>query len=440
MRLKYRILHIFLVLFLGLLAITSLILLEVFERETPIASIPVPESAEWVIRLDLAQLAKDEAYTVLFEAKDDQLVTMLRSIAAERVDQLGENGSLSLDFRHSVAVFGSHEDSNSFIGVIIQVLNPKQFKKHIGNYITENQTVAISGNSALILTQQNKKPLSKAARQKLAESYLTKSHKRLDSITKNASFLTIELPQKGKHKTSAKELITVHHEAHSIELRGTFQPEEKLHFSNYGLKSTGLYIHSSIIPAGISDSINKLLPLGSFRFPELHSITLDYSGIGVEQTTGGILALPQMNLIVEANEPLSIDSIFAALPAEMVGKNNSIQLGSVTYQVKQLDKKTVFIGLNTNSIEYKKQTTVFCMKGSLKPLLEIKGSPLILAFLDVIPAVGAARNFVNKTDEIDFTVNQSGKICTVKGTILFKKDAYALHETIKLFVGMNLLE
>jgi len=439
MRLKFRILHIFLVLLLGLIAITSLVLLEVFERETPMALIPVPKNAEWVIRVDLVQLAKDEAYTVLFEAKDEQLITMLRSMTEERVDKLDKNGSLSLDLRHSVLVFGTHEDTNSFVGIIVQVLDPAQFQQHIGNYLTTNQTVAFAGTSALILTQQNKKILPKTIRQELAVTYLKRSYKRLDSISKNDSFLTIELPGTGKYSAQKNMLLSVHHEAQSLELRGTFEPENTLHYCNYGLKSTGLYIHSSIIPAGISDSINRLLPLGSFRFPEIRSIMLDYQGIGVEQSTIGIMAVPQMNLIVEASMPFSIDSIFAALPPEMVGANSTILFGSATYQVKQLDKNTVFIGLDISKIERKRQATIVCIKGSLKPLLEIKGSPFILAFLDVIPAVGAGRNFVNKTEKIDLTVRQTGKNCIVEGSILFKKETYALHETIKLFVGMNLL-
>lgn len=438
MQMKSRVLHFFLILLLGFFGIIGLLLLEVFTYEAPVADLLVPKQADWIMRVDPEQLVKDETYSLLFQAKDDQLIAQLRKIAEERVEKTTKNGSLTIDFRQQVVLFGSHKDTNAFTGIVLQVIDPAVFRANISRYLDPGQTFAIRGTTALILTQQNETPLPKKARQLLAESYLNNSVRQPEHATVKQPFLTVEVPLWGKEHGSL--YMAVHHELHALELNGSFQSDTDFPTANYTLKSSGLFISTSIIPAGFSDSINHLLPLGNFHFPELQAITLDYNGLTVEQTSQGVLALPHMNLILETVRPLSIDSIFAAVPKDMIGRNQTIVMASVTYQVKQLDQNTIFIGLDTNTIQHQKQTALSTVKGSLGSLAKISGSQFMMAILDVIPTVRASKDFVKRTQSIDFSIRPDGKQYRVKGRILFSNNAYALHETVKLLLGINFLQ
>lgn len=435
---KSRVLHFFLILVLGFFGVISLVLLDVFEYDAPAAVVRVPREADWILHVDLEQLAKDEAYALLFEAKDDQLIAQLRKMAEERVEKTSHNGSLTIDFRQQVIVFGAHKDTNVFTGILLQVMHPDTFKANIQKYLEPQQTFAIRGNTALILTQRNETVLQQQARQLFARSYLENSQPAQVHTAKEQPFLTFDIPLRGKEQGNL--YMAVHHELHALELNGSFASNTVLPTADYTLKSNGLFISTSIIPAGFSDSLNHLLPIGSFRFPELKALTLDYQGLTVEQTTQGVLALPHMNLILESVTPVSIDSLFAAIPADMIGKNHTIVMASVIYQVKQLNERTLFIGLDPTTIQQQKQASLCTVKGSLGSLAKISGSTFMMAILDVIPAIRASKDFVGRTRSIDLSILPSGKQYTVKGRIQFTENAYALHETVKLLLGVNLLQ
>jgi hypothetical protein len=164
---------------------------------------------------------------------------------------------------------------------------------------------------------------------------------------------------------------------------------------------------------------------------------LDYQGVLVEQAQGGMMVLPKMNLILEAETAISLTELFAAIPEDLKVGDHTIQLGNLKYEVVQLDAKTLFIGIDPNSIIRQKQTDLVSVKGSFKPLLVIEGSRLVTTFMDVIPAVGAGKRFTKAAKDVRISATQKGSTISLKGTINFNSDAYALHELFKLLLAFD---
>ncbi|MBI3239818.1 MAG: hypothetical protein HYZ43_13410 [Flavobacteriia bacterium] len=434
MQLKFRILHFFLVLLFGVFGIVGLLLFEVFGTETIPESIEVPKAADWVIRLDVSQLAKDEVYTLLFETKDDSFFKQLKTITEERVDKRREFGVLTVDFRQPVLAFAASENNTNYFGFLVKVTDEQIFQKNIGKYLSKSQSYAVKNNTALILSRQTSTTESNRELKALAEKFLNNSRTESTKTKDNKAFLTIDSPTKaGKNPMH----LEVQHEPHRISFSGQFTSKKNLKPANYSLKSSNLLISSSIIPEGISDSLNRLLPIGDFRFPELRSFTLDYQGVLVEQAQGGMMVLPKMNLILEAETAISLTELFAAIPEDLKVGGHTIQLGNLKYEVVQLDANTLFIGIDPNSIIRQKQTNLVSVKGSFKPLLVIEGSRLVTTFMDVIPAVGAGKRFTKAAKDIRITATQKGSIISIKGTVDFQNDAYALHELFKLLLAFD---
>ncbi len=434
MQLKFRILHFFLVLLFGVFGIVGLLLFEVFGTETVPESIEVPKAANWVIRLDVSQLAKDEVYTLLFETKDDSFFKQLKTITEERVDKRREFGVLTVDFRQPVLAFAASENNTNYFGFLVKVTDEQIFQKNIGKYLTTNQSYAVKNNTALILSRQTSSAESNRELKALAEKFLKNSRTESTKTKDNKAFLTIDSPTKSGKKPMHLE---VQHEPHRISFSGNFTSKKNIKPANYSLKSSNLLISSSIIPEGISDSLNRLLPIGDFHFPELRSFTLDYQGVLVEQAQGGMMVLPKMNLILEAETAISLTELFAAIPEDLKVGDHTIQLGNLKYEVVQLDAKTLFIGIDPNSIIRQKQTDLVSVKGSFKPLLVIEGSRLVTTFMDVIPAVGAGKRFTKAAKDIRISATQKGSTISLKGTINFNNDAYALHELFKLLLAFD---
>lgn len=434
MQLKFRILHFFLVLLFGVFGIVGLLLFEVFGTETVPESIEVPKAAEWVIRLDVSQLAKDEVYTLLFETKDDSFFKQLKTITEERVDKRREFGVLTVDFRQPVLAFAAKEKNTNYFGFLVKITDEQIFQKNIAKYLTKSQSYAVKNNTALILSRQNGSAESNRELKAVAEKFLNNSRTESTKTKDNKAFLTIDSPAKSGKKPMHLE---VQHEPHRISFSGNFTSKKNIKPANYSLKSSNLLISSSIIPEGISDSLNRLLPIGDFRFPELRSFTLDYQGVLVEQAQGGMMVLPKMNLILEAETAISLTELFAAIPEDLKVGDHTIQLGNLKYEVVQLDAKTLFIGIDPNSIIRQKQTDLVSVKGSFKPLLVIEGSRLVTTFMDVIPAVGAGKRFTKAAKDVRISATQKGSTISLKGTINFNSDAYALHELFKLLLAFD---
>lgn len=439
MQLKSRFIHFFLILLMGFLGFIGLLLLEFFQYEAPSTDTYIPAKAEWAVRIDLEQLAKNEAYTLLFEAKDEQLIKTLRRITGERVRQRKKKGPLTIDFHADVIVFGLHLNTTRHTGIQFRVHDPETFKKNIPHYLAKGQHAQIAGHTAIILALPGSEGSDDPDETAAALLRDMRKWELPYASGKKPSFLTIETTAfRGKQGTMTLDLFE---DGRELTLQGKFHPETPLQPANYSLRSSGLYLSTAVIPNGLSDSLNRLLPVGDFRLPELRALTIDYLGLAIAQTSVGIRPLPKMNVILESTGNFPIDSLLRTIPQELKGPHNSIRAASLTYYVKQLDKKTLFIGLDTNAIQFKKAELLCDLHGSPGTLNRIDANPTLIAFMDLVPQVRFGKLFIGSTESIALTVSPpKGRTCVVSGKLLFKEGAYPIHETVKLLLGLGLAD
>jgi|GEM_PF-2153931 len=443
MQIKSRFVRFLTIIFLAVCGVLSLVVLEIFGTTSKPVQVPVPANARWMVRIDAASILKEEFYALFFDAKDEQLLRAMREMIEERVQKESENPPLYINFRSDMVFYGIADRSVNYIGVLLQLENAELFQRNIPVYLEEGQTVAVRGNTALLMMHTGPEKIPAGQQQLFTENCLNNG--KLSAIAPKSPELNewINLEAKAFGE-SGKDLKTgLFFGKDALRVTGSFTADA-IRTPAYSLKAKGLFLSTSIIPTGLADSINKLLPLGSYRFPELRAITLDYNGIIVENTDQGIKALPKMNAIFEGKVPISVANIRASIPGEYLGPKNTIVFSSLTYQMKQLDERTVFIGLDSNSIQSEKQVSLFRLEGPMQPLADIEGHKMIISLMEiVVPQLKPARAFIKKTKNVSLTVRSTqpnGTSYSISGVLQFREDAFALNEVTRLLIGMKLLQ
>lgn len=443
MQIKSRLFRFLTAILLAACGIVSLLVLEIFGTTSGITEFPVPEKAEWMVHVDASSILKEELYAVFFEAKDEQLLRSIRELLVERAENKSEHPPLYINFRSDMVFYGVSDGQADYLGVLLQLEKAEVFQRNIPVYLKKGQTVAVKGNTALLLIRRGKTTVTTERQQAFTNTCLNGGTKHSVDRKNDASNEWINI-QDRSFGDGAKDLnMGVLFEKHALRLKGTFTfsgNEQKT--PAYSLKSSGLFLSTSIVPAGLADTINKLLPLGSYHFPQLQAVTLDYNGAFIENTDQGLKALPKLNAIFEGKVPVSVTGIRASVPEMYLGPHNTIIFSSMTYYMKQLDEHTVFIGLDTHTILRQPQSSLLRISGSLKPLVDIKGSRMIVSLMEIIvPQIRSARTFIAKTERIDLVVTHSnGRAHAIGGKLRFSENAYAMNELTRLLVSMKIID
>lgn len=443
MQLKIRFLLLFIVSSLTLASFVGLGIIRYAGLTPPSYSITVPENTEWQIRLDALNWAKEELYTVLFEAKEEQLITAFETIIENKTMKDGESRSLGIELEQALILFGIKEKGHSLIGISIKLSDVALFKKNNSYFINDHQGIAIKDDHAILLTDMSQNPLAKNVLTRIAEKYIQKSKEVeiIQSNKANATFLSMKLREGGIEGEAKDVTADVAVEDQTVRIRGELTLDQtRFHKPAFSLKRKGLYISTSLIPKNLTDTLNALLPLGTYRFPQVRSIVCDLQGAMIEQSSMGLIPAPKMNLILEMERPINLDSIMASIPVDMVQPGNKVIVGSLTYQIDLLNPTTLFIGTDRTQVTKQDGKHVSEIVGDLRVLTSIGGSPMIMAFLEVIPIFSASKQFVETTDHVKFIIHEnSNGQCTMTGSLEFKKGLNPRHELTKLVLGTGLL-
>lgn len=431
MQVKYRIFHVFIAIILGITGILALVFLQLFGKEPERQPVYIPVAAERVAEINILQLAEDEVYTLLFKAKDEGFYNNLKTIADQRIEKQQEYGNLAIDFTQPILFFSAEQNGIPYTGFLVSLTEPSDFKKNIRKYLQTQQAAAVREHTALILSD----PLGKVSQKEVQLA--------ANNLLKNSKKTTYKMPGEGTilrfHDKHSSHPVNVFHRDEMIGIKGEWTVDEQAEILPYSLKNKGLLIRINGIPASFTDTLSKLIPGGkSVRMPRVTAMVADYQGMFIgSDEKGTMIPQPKMNLILRLDSAFSVEKLLQSVPEKLRG-HNQLLLGESTYQIKQLDEKTLFIGLDEKALVKQAPSSVLVeIKGPLQPLFDIKGTGMLVSFIDVIPAVGAGKVYTSKVKNVHLTVKQKGRKAVIDGEMRFKEGAFALHETLKLALMVN---
>jgi hypothetical protein len=439
MQMKLRLFRLLLIVFFTVCGIVSLALLEIFGRDQALAPLPVPANADWVVRIDAASLIKEEALTVLFDARDEELLRLVRSLAEDRMESERDRKPLYIDLLSETTLFGLHRNGHSFVGITLKLQNAELFAENIPGYLDKGQSFAVGKGYGIVLFQTDKKTLSQKELATTAEETIRNAKMPAAASPVDKGWIKVHTRKAGKFATDLQASVSV--ERRQVSVKGQMNPTGgAIRLPAYTIKQKGIRFASAIVPDGAADSINKFMPDGGFRFPPLRSFSLDYSGIKIENTNSGMKQLPKVNAVICTERPYTVKEMIAQLKEEYRRPNNTIQIGSQAYYLRQLSADCIFIGIDTLSLKPAKGDEIAAIEGDLSSLVYVEADRLILMGMNmVVPQMAAFGRFAASTERTDLKVTRTGDIYRISGKLLFRKGKNPMAEMTRLLLGLEAL-
>lgn len=439
MRTKAIIFNLLAVLVLTLLFIGGLCAIEWIQPSNKEDKIPIPEKHNWMVQLDAANFWKNEVYTVLFEAKDVAFLQELRSFVEEKLANDSEKKyPLSLSLNSNVVLIQFDYAQEKFLATYFDVTDPSLFLTNIKHYLTNKQIVTTIGNKAVILTNLTSNKLNH--RNNKALNYLLKSTK------KNIQFNQKRSIAFSVNTTNTHGQFSIYTTTHSINFSGEMTINKPIKQSEYRLKHEGLSLQSTIIPAELTNYITLFNKKNDAKLPAITACEIDYLGLELADEKAGIPAvmgyspIPKMNALLTFEQPISITQFTALFPPSVRLNEKTLNFGALVYSVVQLDATTLFIGLDSNTIQKKKREAVCSINGDLSRITQVYGNEFIAGFIKNIPPVKAATTFFNTITASSLNVLPTTKknVYKVTGSIRFNANNHAINELAKF--GFSLLK
>lgn len=385
-----------------------------------------------MLQVAAADFWKNEAYTLLFDAKDDAFLNQLRSYVEERLATDNERKyPLSISLNSNVVVLHFNYQNEAYIASYFDVKNPAQFKANIRNFLTKQQTAGTIGNKAIIVSGVASNNAEFHCTQAL-NHLLHSAEKTIRFDEKKSLQLTLQTNQvKGK--------IVIHTTANSFNFTGKLSFSKPLKESRYGLKSEGLSIESAIIPTEIEAMLQSYNEKNKTEFPNIGSYSVNYMGMTLADEKAGLPAvmgyspIPKLNAILTFQQPVSVEQFSSLFSENLLTSAKTLNFGSLVYSLVQLDKNTIFIGYDPSIIQHQSNTTTFALRGDLTHLTQFNGNDFIAGFIRNMPPIKASTDFFNtiKTSVIQLVPTGVKNEYVLAGKLAFKKEKHALNEVTK---------
>jgi len=409
----------------------------------------IPDDASFALLIDGGQISETTLYTVLLEAKDEEIIRLLTQSLKKRTSSDVDFKNPGINALSTIVIFTAPVNGENVNGVLFNLFNEKAFRSSFKRNLDARQVCFAKSDVGVLLTAGKKSKLSARDLADYAERLLSKTEAphQLQQVSKaEANFANLHL-----HKAVAKKHDQFHeidlsfgHTDRSFLIDGslTNRADFEDHFLSHQLKPKGLHISSRIFAQEWADSLRRLLSFLPVDLPEITAFSLNYEGAKVVNHSSGFFVIPQIELVVQCKEEFSIQQLFSTgtLQSELDYKlkNNELWIQNERLYFQQLSPKSFYIGIKAlPEFDPLTPSVVLAVKGDLHPLVNIKGGGLMTAFLEMLPAYKASRILTESSRGIDLKVSKISKQrCTIKGELLFKEGHYPMAEVLRfLLVG-----
>lgn len=448
MQIKKRFYAAFLVVLLTASSLLIFICLNFLSTNQDNPMVPIPDDANWVLRLDAESFVKKEIYNTLFADKDDAFILKVRELIEKNLNDDSNKKSLQIDLQEDIVLYGIERNNRSYLLVVVRTRHASAFNDNIPAYCKANQAGIAIGHCGLFI-QQTKGKKDRAALEKVMKETIILPFKELKKAAPEKNeFIALDMKKLPTKSGFSSMKVSIQHQDKSINLEGEIAYPKKLHPSlKFGLKPEGVYIYSRFIPEALPDTLLNFLPDGLPHFKDIEAYAVDFKGTYLEDPKDslpsiiGFLPTPVMNLIVQSKHKCKVEDLWKAFPESVRKPNLTLNFGNTIFYLKQLSATTYFIGVDPNAVIPYSGNDVFFIKGHLEKSTKIYGSTFVTAFIENMGPVKAFNDFLNSSESINIEIKpKKGNLYAINGKINFKKDKHPLHEMTKMVFGMPIFE
>jgi hypothetical protein len=382
---------------------------------------------------------------MVFNSKDQDLLTSLEKYAFKKRQGTGKSNDYGIDFTSDLYVFTQDfKDGYNYV-ILFPLLDESLFLKNIPNYLEKNQSFTSKGNLGILVSHFSSSKISKVDLDTYLELLLKNKQKSKFEFIKSEN----EFTQAHLNSFTVNEDIIVDKgsfistlDERKLDISGEFSlksiPEIT---SKWKLNKAGLHIESAMISKTIQDSIhNYFLQIG-FQIADLKRISINYYGLEIQETDKGLTFSPVFDLLLTFKNSFSIEDVISdeSLLEELGFKRegNKFLAGNLTYTIDSLDCKNLFIGRNINQVALRKNTTLFEINGDLSQLTTINGGGFISSFIQAFPPFRASKELFSTLENVQISAELKNKELKLNGKIVAKKDKFIFNEFIRFFLAFK---
>lgn len=383
----------------------------------------VPENAALVVNINGQKEFENLLLNILIEGKGDELIRKVKKLTRnERFEK-----EYGINWSQPVSYFESLYHGKPVRGLVVYISNPSTWNKNINTFLGNTSVAKSDGNYGMVVQS---KELSKEELYGFIKQCKTTLGRSTDRFDANNSFITVHHTSVGTNSD-----IRFSTEENVLQADGIIQHDGTMKSGklNFILTPSDLHFSSDLITKELNDTLNRWIG-SDLRFS---GISMNYRGVSITETNGTITPLPDADFILGFEQEITTHQLIEHIPnAIWKETDQSFQIGKQIYFVKQLDEKSIFIGVNKNvEISENKQSIGLILSGPLQPLATIKGSRLILFALRMNPTFSLGMDFIDETRMCLITiVPMNATTYQVTGSVTFKDKKDAMIGILELMV------
>jgi hypothetical protein len=420
------------------------------EEEVSTVHLHVPEEATFALELDGRSISSSILTSTLFETRDEEIIQLVEEQLAKKTTKETPEVSDAIDYLSPVIFFQVPINGRTLNGWIVSVNNASAFQKQ---FSVPGIVSAVHDHIGVVFKLPVRLKNKRSIVQKIAsEIVLKKGKSPLQSIPKNEKGQIIRFFLSGKFWGSEFERafstaqLALSDDALTLTgvLVGEGQLAPKPKWEQ--LKPKGFHLSSSLLPPSAIDSLNKLTSDYGLILPPLSGFSMNYFGTKIITHSGGVIAVPQMELLLHCAKPFKVDTLLNAYQLQDIFKyeklNGKLHWDNEDLFYKQIDERTIYVGINeTPSLYIPISSQWLLAKGSITPLLAVDGGKIVQAILEMLPIYRSSQAWARSMKDVDVSVKRTKKgQVEMSAKITMQPGKKPLNELLKFMLTSELID
>lgn len=395
----------------------------------------VPANAAFAMRIDGRKLLRSAAYDVTYHGEPDEIFDLIRSLTEKNPDNRKIRDA-GIDFFSDVIVFGEQFEKTMLSGFIFNVSDAGKFSNILPQIIGKNDGFAVHEQVGIILSDPSKsistQKLNAHAAKLLASNGKSAIAKKWDANASNQIDIEVYQPD-------VKASVHTKLGGAELELDGELVLTEKPVFSSHTLKPEGFHLSAYLYVPELQDSIQKTLLSKGFDWPLINRVSVNYRGTNIDN---GIAPLGDLLLEFDseittrqAADPQSWQDLGFTLSGDSIS-GFMLRSGNISYTLRILDKKTLFLGQHTGNLLDQANEALFLLQGDPDLITNIEGGGLLGLGINLIPSYKNSKDFLASINKTNLKIAPENGKYALSGKITFQKGKYLIPETLRFILQM----
>lgn len=410
----------------------------------------VPAQASFAIEFDGRAISASVLTSTLFETRDQEIIELVEESLLKKAAKETQIQKDGIHYLAPTVFFQLPYNGRVLNGWLVNVDNEDVF---LDRFTSNTFIAAVNDGVGIVMRIPNSlRSEEKALRQLANQSIKSVQKSPLLSVPANENGQIIRLFLGGKFWGSefkeAYSFVRLILSDDAIvlkgELLGEAELEKKTSWSQ--LKPKGFHISSSLLPPSAIDSLNKITSTYGLRLPALSGFSMNYFGTKIIAHSGGVIAVPQMELILHCTKPFKVDTLVSSKRLQSFFKYSKLA-GKLHWDdedlyYRQIDSRTVYLGINEFPAIYQPDPSRWLYaKGSVAPLLAVDGGEIVQALLEMLPVYRSSQAWSKSMKDMDVAINRNAKgRAELTATIRMQPGKKPLNELIKFVLTSQLVD